>query len=101
MRPKNDKSISRLKLYFAPDTCALAPLIALEEIGVPFETELIRLAKGQQSSAAYFKINPKGKVPALVVDGEPLTENPVILQWLSETYPAANLLPKTDTTLAQ
>ena len=41
-------------------------------------------------------VNPKGKVPALVVDGTVITENVSILSWLNETYPEANLLPKTD-----
>ena len=85
--------MKHLKLFFAPHTCALAPLIGLEEIGRPFETGLVRLAKGQQSSPDYLKMNPKGKVPTLLVDGEPLTENPVILMWLHETYSEARLLP--------
>ena len=82
-----------LKLFVAPNTCARVPTIALEEIGVPFETELVRTTAGQQKSPEYLKVNPKGKVPALLIDGAPLTENVAILRWLNETYPEAGLLP--------
>ncbi len=85
-----------LKLFVAPNTCARVPTIALEEIGVPFDTELVRTAAGQQKTPEYLKVNPKGKVPALLIDGEPLTENVAILSWLNATFPDANLLPKTD-----
>lgn len=84
-----------LLLFVAPNTCARVPTIALEEIGVPFETELVRTAANQQNSPEFLKINPKGKVPTLVVDGVPLTENVAILSWLNARYPEANLLPET------
>ena len=85
-----------LKLFVAPNTCARVPTIALEEIGAPYETELIRTAANQQNSPEFLKINPKGKVPTLLVDGAPLTENVAILSWLNTTFPDANLLPKSD-----
>ncbi len=88
-----------LKLFVAPNTCARVPTIALEEIGVPFETELVRTAANQQNSPEFLKVNPKGKVPTLLIDGEPLTENVAILTWLNATFPDANLLPKTTGTL--
>ena len=84
-----------LKLFVAPGTCARVPTIALEEIGVPFETELVRTLANQQNSPEFLKLNPKGKVPTLLVDGEPLTENVAILSWLNTEYPDAGLLPKT------
>ncbi|MEO0979632.1 MAG: glutathione S-transferase N-terminal domain-containing protein, partial [Pseudomonadota bacterium] len=82
-------------LFVAPNTCARVPTIAIEEIGVPFETELVRTAANQQNSPEFLKLNPKGKVPTLLVDGVPLTENVAILSWLNAEYPEANLLPKT------
>ena len=36
-----------LKLFVAPNTCARVPTIAMEEIGVPFETELVRTMAGE------------------------------------------------------
>ncbi|WP_299292852.1 glutathione S-transferase family protein [uncultured Tateyamaria sp.] len=89
-----------LELFVAPNTCARVATIALEEIGVPFETTLIRTAANQQNSPEFLKINPKGKVPALLIDGAPLTENVAILSWLAATYPEAHLLPETDDQLA-
>ncbi|MEM8980162.1 MAG: glutathione S-transferase family protein [Pseudomonadota bacterium] len=85
----------KLKLFVAPGSCARVPTIALEEIGVPFETELLSMASGQQKSPEFLAVNPKGKVPVLVVDGVPLTENVAILSWLHRIYPEAALLPAT------
>lgn len=86
----------KFKLFVAPRTCARVPTIALEEIGVPFETQLVRTAAKEQKTPEYLALNPKGKVPLLIVDGVPLTENVAINSWLNETYPEANLLPKTE-----
>jgi len=90
-----------LKLYVAPGTCARVPTIALEEIGVPFETELIRMASQQFNTPEFLAINPKGKVPTLLIDGKPLTENVAINSWLHRSYPEAQLLPQTDDVLEQ
>lgn len=87
-----------LTLFFAPDTCARVPLTALEEIGCDYRMEVITFMKGQHRSDAYLALNPKGKVPTLVIDGRPLTENVAILSWLSEAYPEANLLPTPSST---
>ena len=82
-------------LFTSPGACSRVPTIALEEIGVPFTTQLVRTKINQQKSPEYLKINPKGKVPALVIDGETLTENVAILSYLARTYPDAGLLPAT------
>jgi len=84
-----------LKLFVSPGSCARVATIALEEIGTPFETELIYLGTKQQKTPEYLAINPKGKVPALLIDGDPLTENVAILSWLNRTFPDADLLPDT------
>jgi glutathione S-transferase len=85
--------MTELTLYFAPDTCARVPLIALEEIGCPYALEVIAFMKGQHRSAQYLALNPSGKVPTLIIDGKPLTENVAILCWLAERFPEAKLLP--------
>ena len=59
-----------LKLFVAPNTCARVATIALEEIGVPFDTSLVRTAANQQQSPEFLKLNPKGKVPTLLIDGD-------------------------------
>jgi glutathione S-transferase len=69
----------KLTLYYAPIACSLVPLITLNESGAPFDVHTVLLAKGQQKTPEYLKLNPKGKVPALAIDGEVLTENVAIL----------------------
>lgn len=83
-----------LKLYFAPDTCARVPLIALEEIGCPYALEVVAFMKGQHRSPEFLALNRSGKVPTLIIDGQPLAENVAILSWLADRFPEANLLPR-------
>jgi len=52
--------------------------------------------KAQHRSAEYLQLNPKGKVPTLLVDAEALTENVAILGWLADRFPGAHLLPKSE-----
>jgi glutathione S-transferase len=82
-----------LALYWMPGTCARVPMVALEEIGVPYELHVVNKFAQDHLTAAYVAINPKGRVPTLVVDGWPLTENPAILTYLARAFPRANLLP--------
>jgi glutathione S-transferase len=84
-----------ITLYFAPDSCARVPLVALEEIGQPYRIEVVAFMKAQHRSAEYLQLNPKGKVPTLCVDGAALTENVAILGWLADRFPDAQLLPQT------
>lgn len=88
--------MTTLTLYSAPATCAKVTTIVLEEIGAPFELELVRFMKGAHKSPDYRRLNPKGKVPTLLVDGEPLTENVVIINFLNELFPKAGVMPATD-----
>ncbi len=85
-----------LKLFATPGTCAFASHIALEEAGAQFTLERISFADGQQSSAPYLAINPKGRVPALVTADGVLTETPAILAYIAQRYPQANLAPLDD-----
>ena len=86
----------QLTFYFAPGACSLASHIALEEAGARFEPKPIALRKGQQYTPEYLALNPKGKVPLLLVDGQPLTENVAIISFLAASYPQAGLLPQHD-----
>jgi len=80
-------------LYYAPNTCALAPYVTLTEAGADFEVRPLNFRKRQNFSPEYLKINPKHKVPALVVDGKIMTENVAIHQWVHRTFPDAKILP--------
>lgn len=85
--------MTSILLYSAPGTCARVPMITLEEIGVAYETRLVRFRKNEQKSAEYKKYNPKGKVPTLVYGDTALTENVAILGFLNDTFPEARILP--------
>jgi len=82
-----------ISLYYAPTTCALAPYITLTEAGAEFEVRPLNFRKGQQTSLDYLKINPKHKVPVLIVDGRILSESVAIQTWIARTFPQAKLLP--------
>ncbi|MGC3980467.1 MAG: glutathione S-transferase family protein [Steroidobacteraceae bacterium] len=85
--------MANLKLYFFPGTSARVTMIALEELNVPYETQLLVFMRGEHKRPDYLKLNPKGKVPTLTIDGQPLTETLAILNYLNKTYPQAKLLP--------
>lgn len=80
-----------LKLFYAPGTCALASRIALEEAGADYEIARVNFAQNEQRSDEYLKINPKGRVPALVTDRGILTETPAILVYIAQAFPQAKL----------
>lgn len=85
-----------LTLYFARNTSALAARIALEETGAPYALARLDLAAGAQRTPEYLAINPKGRVPALATERGVLTENPAILVYLAQRFPAARLAPLDD-----
>lgn len=86
-----------ITLYIAPGSCSRVPLIALNAVGVPFEWSVVRFMTGEHKSTGFKQINPKGKVPAVVIDGAALTENVAILTHLNALFPEAGLLPPTAT----
>jgi len=85
-----------LKLHFAPDTCSLASLIALEEVGAKYALNRIDFSSDEQRSAAYLGINAKGRVPALETPQGILTETPAILIYIAQHFNVGNLAPVQD-----
>ncbi|HEY2178962.1 MAG TPA: glutathione transferase GstA [Caulobacteraceae bacterium] len=85
-----------MKLYLAPGACSLADHIALHEAGLAFDRIRVDLKAGRtEDGRDYRAINPKGYVPALLLDdGALLTENVAILAWIADRSPA--LAPKGD-----
>ena len=76
-----------LTLYYAPGACSMASHIVLEESGEKYQPQQVDLAKGEQRTDAYLKINPQGRVPVLRLDsGEPLAENTAILPYLGKRF---------------
>jgi len=88
-----------MQLYYAPGTISIAVAIALKEAGIEHETIKVDFAKNEQASSGYAQINPKGRVPALVVDGGILTETGALLEYVADQAPQANLRP-TDPVMA-
>ena len=82
-----------LTLAYCPSACSLVPYVLLTEAGATFDTRPINLGKGENNHPDYLRINPKGKVPALIIDGEPLTENVAIQLWIARHFPASGLMP--------
>ena len=75
-----------MKLFYSPGACSQAPHILLHELGLSHDAERVDLkSKILESGGSYLDVNPKGSVPALELDnGEVLTENAVILQYLGD-----------------
>ncbi len=82
-----------LKLFYAPNTCALASHIALQEAGADYETVRLDFRKNEQRNPQYLAINPKGRVPALATDKGILTETPAILAFIAQSFPQSHLAP--------
>ncbi len=87
---------SMLTFYFAPGSNSMAPHVVLHEIGMPFVSRVVSLAKKETRAPAYLALNPEGKVPTLLIDGRPLTEVAAILFYLARHFPDARLLPAGD-----
>ena len=87
-----------MKLYYSPGACSLSPHIALLEAGLPYDLIKVDLrAKKLENGEDFLKVNPKGQVPALVLDsGELVTEGPVIVQRIADQAAAKNLAPARD-----
>ena len=82
-----------MRLFYAPGTISIAPAIALLEADIPHEGILVDFAQAEQTKPEYLAINPKGRVPALDVDGTILTETGAILDYIAAIAPAAALVP--------
>jgi len=82
-----------MKLYYAPGTVSVVVAIALHEAGLEFDPHKVSFAAAEQTKPAYHAINPKGRVPALEVEGAVLTETGAILDYIAAVAPAADLMP--------
>ncbi|HVO55631.1 MAG TPA: glutathione S-transferase family protein [Solirubrobacterales bacterium] len=83
-------------LFWCPGTCSRVTFTALMETGASFEATVVNRYGDPSDTAGYLEINPKGRVPTLVVDGHSLTETPAILTYLARRHPDASVLPRGD-----
>jgi glutathione S-transferase len=88
-----------MKLYYTANACSLASNIALREAGLKFElVKVDRKTRKAADGLDYDEVNPKGYVPALTLDnGEVLTENVAVLQYIADRNPAVKLAPPAGT----
>ena len=85
----------KLTLFTSPRACSGACHIALEESGLDYDIELVKIREGRHLTEEYLRINPWGKIPALRIDDEVLTEAQAILGYIGDSS-ANNLLPQND-----
>ena len=86
-----------LRLHHAPLACSLASRLALFESDLPHEVAFVDTARGEQKSAAYLRLNPRGQVPALETDEGVLTESTAILPYIADLAPEKGLFPEPGT----
>jgi glutathione S-transferase len=88
-----------MKLYYSPGACSLSPHIVSRELGLALELKKVNNKdKTIEGGGDYWKVNPRGYVPALELDnGQVLTEGPAIVQYLADQKPESGLAPKNGT----
>lgn len=86
-----------LHLYYCPGTCSFVPHVALELVkessGQNFDGTVINLKNGEHLKPEYKAINPIGQVPALIVDGQLITQVMAITGFLHDSFPKAQIFP--------
>ena len=80
-------------LYYSPGAASMVVHLALLEIGAPHRLERMDLDRDQQHGADYLRLNPRGQVPTLLIDGKPYFESAALLMILAERHPEAKLAP--------
>lgn len=82
-----------ITLHYCPSNASFAPHILLNELGVPFDLQLVDRRHNAQHSAEYLALNPNGLIPVLVDGDLVLYETAAILLHLADTHPASRLVP--------
>jgi glutathione S-transferase len=80
-------------LFYNPGTASMAVHLALLEIGVPYRLEKVEFPVDLQRNPEYARLNPRGQVPTLVIDGQPYYESAALVMLLAERHPEAKLAP--------
>ena len=80
-------------LYYSPGTASMCVHQALIETNAQYRLVLVDLKAGKQREPAYFKLNPGGVVPTLLIDEVPFTESAALMMTIATRHPAAGLAP--------
>jgi len=84
---------SRVTLFYAPQSRATGALALMEELGVPYDLEVLNFKTKQQRGDKYLAVNPMGKVPAVLYNGVLVTEQPAVYMFLADLYAEKGLAP--------
>ena len=80
-------------LYYSPGRASMVVHLALLEIGAPHQLRLVDFDADAQHDPDYLRLNPRGVVPTLVIDGRAYFESAALLMLLAERHPEAQLAP--------
>lgn len=78
-------------LHYSPGTASMVVHQALLEIGAPHQLELVDLSRPDRGD--YLRLNPRGQVPTLIIDGKARFESAALLMILAERHPESRLAP--------
>jgi glutathione S-transferase len=83
----------KLVFFHSPNTRSAGARILLEELGAPYELQVLNMKAGEQRGADYLKVNPMGKVPAILHGDALVTEQVAVFIYLADLFPEAGLAP--------
>ena len=83
----------KLIFFHSPNSRSAGARILLEELGVPFDLHVLNMKVGEQRGAEYLKVNPMGKVPAVLHGDTLITEQVALYIYLPDSFPKAGLAP--------
>lgn len=81
------------QLYYSPGACSMAIHVVLNELNQKVELKPVSIPNGDTRTPEYLKLNPRGQVPLLVQDGQPMVEGAAMMTYLIDTHGPSNLLP--------
>lgn len=81
------------QLYYSPGACSMAIHVVLNELNQPVELKPVSIQNGDTRTPEYLALNPRGQVPLLLVDGNPMVEGAAMITYLLDTHGPSELLP--------
>jgi glutathione S-transferase len=83
----------KLTFFHSPNTRSAGAFILLEELGASYDLHILNMKAAEQRGAGYLKINPMGKVPAILHGDALVTEQVAVFIYLADLFPEARLAP--------